>query len=83
MDKPGLTGPFIAFTAHRTPYAPPMLVPREEGEDTCTIVLVPDDSGWVEGADAGRAEEDEEQARTKGRWAMVESVGQWNARRFG
>ena len=80
MDKPGLTGPFIAFTAHRTPYAPPMLVPREEGEDTCTIVLVPDDSEVVV---VGRGEGDEARARTKGRWAMVESVGQWNARRFG
>ncbi|ETW78663.1 hypothetical protein HETIRDRAFT_459892 [Heterobasidion irregulare TC 32-1] len=80
LDKPGLTGPFIAFTAHRTPYAPPMLVPREEGEDTCTIVLVPDDSEVV-AVDGG--EEDEARARTKGRWAMVESVGQWNARRFG
>ncbi|THH15229.1 hypothetical protein EW146_g5215 [Bondarzewia mesenterica] len=69
--------PFVAFIAHGTPYAPrssSMLVPRTDGEDTWSVVLMPDQV-------TGNAhDEGEAYTERRGRWAMVESIGRWNAR---
>ncbi|KAI0272541.1 ribonuclease P 40kDa subunit-domain-containing protein [Gloeopeniophorella convolvens] len=61
--------PLIALTIHGSTEAPvpmPYRLPRSDGEDTASIILVPGSS----------PNED----NTGGQWAMLETIGKWDSR---